>query len=328
MNDDLVLFALNGTRELGERIGRELGLALAPHEERDFEDGEHKARPLTSVRGKDVFIIHSLYGDRERSGNDKLCRLLFFIGALKDGGAARATAVVPYLAYARKDRKTKPRDPVATRYVAQLFEAVGTDALITIDVHELAAFQNAFRCPTENLEAATLFLEAFLPMIGGADIAVVSPDAGGAKRAERFRRILASRLGKPVGGAFAEKYRSDGTVSGGLIVGEVRDRDVIIIDDMISTGTTMTRAARACRAAGARRVFAAATHGLFAGGADAALADDAVEAIVVTDTVPPFRLETEAAKAKLSMASCAALFAEVIFSMHGGNGADIQSQLE
>ena len=96
---------------------------------------------MISVRGKNVFVVQSLYGDHRQSGNDKLCRLLFFIGALKDAAAARVTAVVPYLAYARKDRKTKPRDPVTTRYVAALFEAVGTDTVMTLDVHNLAAFQ-------------------------------------------------------------------------------------------------------------------------------------------------------------------------------------------
>lgn len=320
MGNELILFALNGSRALGEQISRQLGVPLAPHEEREFEDGEHKARTLADVRGRDIFVIHSLFGDRVRSGDGKLCRLLFFIGALKDEGAARVTAVVPYLAYGRKDRKSKPRDPVTTRYVAQLFEAVGTDALVTIDVHNLAAFQNAFRCPTVNLEAAALFVEAMLPRIGSG-IAVVSPDAGGAKRAEQFRQLLALRSGKPVGTAFAEKYRSEGQVSGDLVVGDVKGKDVIIIDDLISTGNTIARAARACRALGARHVVAAATHGLFAKGADAALADEALEGIFVTDTVDPGRLETESVKAKLTVISCAALFADAIRGMHGGVAA-------
>ena len=134
-------------------MGARLAIDPSPHEERECEDGEHKARPLISVRGKNVFVVQSLYGDDRQSGNDKLCRLLFSIDALKDAAAARVTAVVPYLAYARKDRKTKPRDPVTTRYVAALFEAVGIDTVMTLDVHNLAAFQNAFRCRPEHLEA-------------------------------------------------------------------------------------------------------------------------------------------------------------------------------
>ncbi|MCK4867236.1 MAG: ribose-phosphate pyrophosphokinase-like domain-containing protein, partial [Alphaproteobacteria bacterium] len=142
---DITLFALNASRAFGERVAERLGIALGQHEERDFEDGEHKARPLENARGRDVFVVQSLYGEAGESVNDKLLRLLFFIGALKDASAAEVTAVVPYLGYARKDRKTKSRDPVTTRYVAALFEAVETERVVTIDVHNLAAFQNAFR---------------------------------------------------------------------------------------------------------------------------------------------------------------------------------------
>ena len=126
------LFALNATAELGSALAAALKHPLAPHEEREFEDGEHKTRPLEAVRGADVFVLQSLHGGPEQSANDKLCRLLFFIGALKDAGATRVTALAPYLCYARKDRRTKPNDPVITRYVASLFEAVGTDGVVTL----------------------------------------------------------------------------------------------------------------------------------------------------------------------------------------------------
>ena len=119
----LCLFALEASHELGAAIAAALGQPLAAHEERDFEDGEHKTRPLDDVAGADVYVVQSLHGGPAESANDKLCRLLFFIGALKDAGAARVTAVTPYLCYARKDRRTKPNDPVTTRYVAALFEA-------------------------------------------------------------------------------------------------------------------------------------------------------------------------------------------------------------
>ena len=233
INDALKLFVLKSSRTFGEKVSLQLAVEPSPHEEREFEDGEHKARPLTSVRGKDVFVIQSLYADDQQSGNDKLCRLLFFIGALKDAAAARVTAVVPYLAYARKDRKTKPRDPVTTRYVAALFEAVGTDAMVTLDVHNLAAFQNAFRCQTEHLESHTLFVEHFAPILRDTDVVVVSPDAGGIKRAEQLRQLLSRVLGKPVGAAFAEKYRSLGVVSGDMVVGDVKGKSALIIDDLI-----------------------------------------------------------------------------------------------
>ena len=251
IDDQLKLFVLNSSRTFGEQVSFRLAVEASSHDEREFGDGEHKARPLISVRGKNVFVIQSLYSDDRQSGNDKLCRLLFFIGALKDAAAARVTAVVPYMAYARKDRKTKPRDPVTTRYMAALFEAVGTDTVVTLDVHNLVAFQNAFRCRTEHLEANKLFVEYFLPLLKDSEVVVVSPDAGGTKRAERHRQLLSHALGKPIGAAFAEKYRSLGVVSGDMVVGDVKGKDVLIIDDLISTGTTIARTARSCHALGA-----------------------------------------------------------------------------
>jgi ribose-phosphate pyrophosphokinase len=154
------------------------------------------------VRGKDVFVIQSLYSDARESVNDKLLRLLFFLGALKDASAERVTAVVPYLAYARKDRKTQSRDPVTTRYVAALFEAVGVDRMMTLDVHNLAAFQNAFRCRTDHLEARKLFVDYFAPLLRDREIVVVSPDIGGVKRAEQFRRSLSRVLDRAIPTAF------------------------------------------------------------------------------------------------------------------------------
>ena len=266
------LFALDGSRDFGERIARRLGIALDDHEERVFEDGEHKARPLVSVRGRDVFVVHSLYGDPDQSANDKLCKLLFFIGALRDASAARVTAVVPYLAYARKDRKTRPRDPVTTRYVAMLLEAVGVDRILAIDVHNLAAFQNAFRCPTDHLEARPLFARHFAQVLGDEPLVVLSPDVGGMKRADAFRATLAAVLGRDLELGVMEKKRAHGKVSGETLFAQVEGRTVVIIDDLISTGTTVGRAARTCLEQGASRVFAAATHGLFIGDAHAVVA--------------------------------------------------------
>jgi len=314
---ELALFALNASRPFGERVAEALGIELAAHEERDFEDGEHKTRPRESVRGRDVFVVLSLHGDGEQSVNDKLVRLLFFIGALKDASAASVTAVVPYLGYARKDRKTKTRDPVATRYVAQLLEAAGADRVVTIDVHNLAAFQNAFRCRTDHLEAAGLFVRHFEALLDG-ELCVVSPDAGGVKRADRFRTLLARATGREIAGAFMEKYRSRGVVSGEAFVGDVEGRAAIVIDDLISTGTTMLRAARACRESGATAVYAVATHGLFTGEAAATVADPLFDSIVVTDTVPPFRLPSELVEARLTVLDAAPLFAEAIRRIHAG----------
>lgn len=319
MNDERPLvFAMDATRAWGEAIASQLGLPLAAHEERAFEDGEHKARPLDVVRGRDVYVLQSLYGDGDQSPSDKLCRLLFFIGALRDAAAASVTAVVPYLAYARKDRRSKPRDPVTTRYVAEMFEAVGTTRIVTLDVHNLAAYQNAFRCNTEHLEATGLFVAHFLPLLAGQEVAVVSPDAGGIKRAESFRLRLAAALGRPVAAAFAEKHRSEGVVSGDLIVGDVAGRCAIIVDDLIGAGTTILRTAAACRRLEAASVYAAASHGLFVGDAPRVLSDEALTGLVVTDSVPPFRVPAGPVRDKLVVLPTSRLFAEAIERLHGG----------
>lgn len=315
---NLLLFALGASHAFGESISRTLGISLSAHEEREFEDGEHKSRPLVNVRGRDVFVLQSLYADAGQSVNDKLCRLLFFIGALRDASAASVTAVIPYLCYARKDKKTQPRDPVTTRYVANLFEAVGTNRVLTLDVHNLAAFQNAFRCTTDHLEARSLFVAHFKPRLQGRETIVVSPDVGGIKRAEQFRQALERATGKTVFSAFMEKERSKGVVSGEALVGEVKNKTVIIIDDLISTGTTLLRAATACRRHGATEVFAAATHGVFVDASDEVLANEALDKVVVTNTIAPFRLVSKSARAKLEVLDAAPLFAAAIAHIHTG----------
>jgi ribose-phosphate pyrophosphokinase len=314
----LKLFALDASRDFGEKVGQALGVVLNAHEEREFEDGEHKSRPLVNVRGTDVDVLQSLYSDGHSGVNDKLCRLLFFIGALKDASAQQVTAVIPYLAYARKDRKTQPRDPVTTRYVAQLFEAVGVDRVVTLDVHNLAAFQNAFRCRTDHLEARPLFIRYLAPLLGNEDLAVVSPDVGGIKRAEQFRQSLSRALERPIAAAFMEKQRAKGVVSGEAIVGDVQDKVAVIVDDLISTGTTLLRAVKACRRLGARQVYAVASHGVFMGEANRVLADEDLEKVIVTDTLPPIRLDPELVRSKLIVLEAAALFAQAIERIHSG----------
>jgi len=314
----IALFALDATREFGADVARCLGVGTEPHEERGFDDGEHKTRPMVSVRGRDVFVIQSLYGEPGESVNDKLCRLLFFLGALRDASAARVTAVVPYLCYSRKDRKSKPRDPVTTRYVAALFESVGVDATVTMDVHNPAAFQNAWRVPADHLEARKLLVDAIVPLAGDRDVAVVSPDVGGVKRAEDFRQSLSMALHREVRSAFLEKYRSAGQVSGHAVVGEVSGRVAVVVDDLVGSGTTLARAAEACRMHGAERVYAAVTHGVFSGDAAAAVSHPALEKLIVTTTIPPFRLPPDLVREKLIVVDVAPMFAVAIGKMHSG----------
>jgi len=308
----LALFCLDTTRAYAERVAEHLHVALGAHEEREFEDGEHKARALVDVRGRDVFVLQSLYGEAGHSVNDKLCRLLFFIASLKDAGAARVTAVAPYLCYARKDQRTQVRDPLTTRYLGALFETLGCDCVLTLDVHNLAAFENAFRCAALNLRACALLARYFADIAATRPTVVVTPDFGGAKRAEAFRRELGTRCGYLPDFILVEKYRREGVISGGALVGDVRGKNAIIVDDLISSGATLSRAAHVCRDAGAADIYAAATHGLLIE-AQAMLQDPVFREIVVTDTVMP-RQTVPALRILDSTSSVAA----AIRMLHGG----------
>ena len=318
MGHDLILFALDASRVFGEHVAFGLGRPLAAHEERDFDGGEHKTRPLVEVGGRDVYVVHSLHAEPGISANDKLVRLLFFIGALKDAGAARVTAIAPYLSYGRKDRRTKPRDPVNSRYVAALFESMGTDRIITVDVHNISAFENAFRlCKPENLAFAGLLAKYLAPGLGDGKVAVVSPDAGGNKRAELFRSELERELGRPVGKAIMDKHRSSGIVSGHLFAGDVAGCTAIIVDDLISSGTTIMRSVQACRENGAVRVVAAAAHGMF-GDTSPLFGNDGPDRIVVSDTIGLTAGISAGNLARIEIVETAPLVADVIERLHSG----------
>ena len=310
----MLLFSLDPDCRFASALAAELDESLAPHEDRAFEDGEHKLRPMVDPRGADAYVIGSLHGGPQDSPHDKLCRLLVFIATLREHGAARVTAVIPYLAYARKDRQTKPFDPVTLRYVAQLFEAVGVAQVIVLEVHNVAAFQNAFRCPTLHLEAHRAFDAVVPELVGEGPLAVASPDPGGVKRAQLWRESLVERLARPVGFAMVDKRRSAGLVSSDkLVAGDVEGMTVLLLDDLIASGDTMKRAALALRHAGAHEVIACAAHGLFTGPAPEVLADADLAQVLVTDSVPPFRLPTAGpVSRKLRIVSAVPLFAQAI----------------
>jgi len=311
-DNSISVFAPAASATLGARIAAALGVALSPHEEVEFTGREYKFRPLECMRGRSVYVIQSLFGDTAASANDRLCQLLFLINALKDGGAGSVTACVPYLAYARQDRRLAPADPLTARYVAQLLEAVKVDRVVALDVHNLAAFENAFRCPTVHIEAAALFVKHFAVNSADAEYAVVSPDIGGVKRAHRVRELLETALGRTVTFALMDKVRSAGIVSSSLFAGDVAGRRVIIVDDLISSGTTVLRAIDACRRAGAVRIDVAATHASFSTEAQRLFGSDRPDSVVVTDSVsidPSFARHTGTLLAVLNVA---ALFADAV----------------
>lgn len=310
------IFDLTPLHSLGKNIALAAGYPLATLETRAFKGGQHKMRPLVSVRGEDVFIVSMLHATDGMSVNDHLVRMLFFIATCRDHGAARVIAVAPWLPYARKDRVTKARDPVGSRYVAQLFEAVGTDTLVTVDVHNLSAFQNGFRCRTIHLDTCRLFSTEVTRQAGDAPITILSPDLGGVKRAELLRQSVELVRNKPTGFAVVEKRRSEGVVSGDLFAGEVADHDVWIVDDMIESGETMLRAAEACRERGARSVHLLATHAFSDAAVVKRLLDAAITSLTVTDTAGTITPPTP--DPRLRMLSVAPMIGRCLARMHSG----------
>lgn len=308
---DLKLFVLDGESPLSVGLSERLGIAVSPHELRIFEDGEHKIRPLCDVRRADVYILATALSRKSCSVHDQLCRILFFIGAVRDAGASHVTLIAPYLCYSRKDRKTKDFDPTTTQYLARIMESIGLQAVMTIDVHNLAAYQNAFRVPTEHLEAAPLLVKALENESWEGPIAILSPDLGGIKRAQKFRELMEKNNGISATFSLVYKERSQNIVTAGDLIGRVDGYDVVIVDDMIGTGTTMQSAAKTCLDRGARRVLVVASHALFTGEAQETLSDPSLCRVLVTNTVPHPSLQP-ALRSKMHVVDVSALIARAV----------------
>jgi ribose-phosphate pyrophosphokinase len=294
-----------------------MGTSLAPCEEREFDGGEHKMRPMVDVCNQDVYVVQSTCGDGNASANDKLCRLLFFAGALKDAGARCVTAITPYLAYARKDRRTQARDPVTTRYIGALVEAAGIDRVVTLEIHNEAAFDNAFRCHTVRLEAADVFAADIAEEVADHPVTVMSPDIGGVKRAQRFRECLVRTLAREVDLAFMEKRRASGLVSGETVVGDLKGRAVVIYDDLIASGSTILRACQAARTANAGSVHVAAAHAAFVPAASQLFQAHVADNILVTDSIELRPQFVQWLGAGLRVCSVAPLLARTIQELAG-----------
>ncbi len=281
----MLLFSLAEAHHITKPLAAALKVPLAPLEDRAFEDGEGKLRPPVSVRGEDVYIVQSLHGNADRSVHDRLCRLLFLTATLRDHGAARISIVAPYLCYARKDRRTKSRDPLTLRYIAQMIEALGCDRIVTLEVNNIMAFQNAFRCQTLHLDMGAVFADLVVEQLADKPLCVMSPDPGGVKRAQLFRERLEARLEQPVRFAFLDKRRSAGVRTGGVLSGDVAGARVLIVDDIIATGGTILTAAEVSRAHRAKDCIAIAAHGLFSDGSAALFQSSDISAICASDSV-------------------------------------------
>jgi ribose-phosphate pyrophosphokinase len=282
-----LVLPLPGAEALGAAIARAAAAEFGACEYRAFERGEHKIRPLASVRGRPVAIVACAHGDLAgTSANDRLVRTWFLASTVRDAGAQSVTVVAPYLPYARKDRRTKAQDPLGCRYVAQHFEASGADRILVVEPHDVAAFENAFRIEALALPFAPLLVGALAATPRDVPLVVVSPDVGGTKRAQQLRDLLAKRLAREVGLAFVEKQRSRGVLRGGRLVGEVGGADCVVVDDLVASGSTLAHAATAIRDAGARSWSVAVAHALFLPNSVDTLRAAGVERVLVSDSVP------------------------------------------
>jgi ribose-phosphate pyrophosphokinase len=315
------LFALSESRALAAAVGREADLKLASLEERSFEAGEFKLRPLESVRGRTAFVLQSLAGTHDAPVSERFIRFLFLLNGLRDAGASQRVALVPYLAFARQDQRTELRDPINTRYVAQLLEASGVDRLVALDVHNPAALENAFRIPVDHLSALPMMVDYFATHFAHTDLAIASPDVGGIKRAQIFRERLEIRVKRELELVFIEKRRSHDVVSGGRLVGNAAGRTVIVLDDLCATGGTLLRAANACHGAGAADVHVAVTHAPLAAGLRSVMDADSIASLVTTDSVGnPFQLANipAASAGKLVVLPIAPLIVQAVRRMVSG----------
>ena len=277
-----LLFSGNSNLELAKDIAKRMDIRLGSALVEQFRNEECRIEIKENVRGAEVFVVQSICrAPNGQTVNDSLMELLLMIDALSRASAYRITAVVPYYGYAKQDKKTKGREPISAKLVANLMATAGASRLVTLDLHA-AQIQGFFDIPVDNLEAAPA-LCTYLKNQGlkGDKVVVVSPDAGGVARAEKFAKRLSSSL------AIVFKRRPEPDVSEVTeIVGDVDGRVAVVVDDMISTGGTLAKAAEALIRKGATKVYTCATHGIFAGDAVSVLNDSPVEQVIVTNTIP------------------------------------------
>ena len=294
------IISCNSNRPLAEAMGACLRLRLTKADVRRFSDMEVYVEILENVRGEDVFVIQST----SFPTNDNLMELLITLDALKRGSARRITAVIPYFGYARQDRKTAPRAPISAKLVANLITTAGADRVLTMDLHS-GQIQGFFDIPVDNLYAEPVFSKDIQSRYNGAPLTVVSPDVGGVLRARGMARRLDADL------AIIDKRRERAGVSEVMnIIGDVRDRSCIMIDDIVDSAGTLCHAAEALTEAGAKTVSAYVTHGVLSGDAVGRVSASPLEKLVVTDSIQA----TEAVRLSntIEQLSIAPLMAEAI----------------
>lgn len=338
MTDNLRIFGLNDSKSFANRVAQACGVdvRLSKSVDKRWSDGEYYGGSLENVRGCDVYVINSLYADKDQRVDEKVLASYFFVKSLMDAAADRVSLICPYYAYSRQDRKTESRAPIITRYMAELFESAGIARFLTIDVHNLSAFQNAFRLPTDNLEAKRLFADYLCGVDAAGDavidhlpdplinydgpLVVLSPDTGGVGRAKRIRNSIEKRLGRyneiPV--VHVDKSRVGGSqgedVSGGFISGDVKGCRVIFIDDLTASGKTIRIAKEIVERNGGDFWAVCLTHML---GSVKEANLEGIPRLIVTDSIPPsLALNTDKWRPRLHVVSLVKLFAQAIKRNH------------
>lgn len=298
---DIKIFSCNSNKQVAQQIATGLGLPLGKADVTTFSDGEISVSLHESVRGSDVFIVQSTCAPV----NSNLMEMLIMIDAAKRASAARITAVIPYMGYARQDRKAKARDPISAKLVADLITTAGADRVLTMDLHA-AQIQGFFDIPVDHLLGVPLLVPHFVEKLAEVhdDVVIVSPDFGSVNRARNF----AQRFDAPI--AIIDKRRQRANVCEVMnIIGDVKDKTVVLVDDMIDTAGTLCNAARAViEIGGAREVYACATHGVLSGPAFERIAASPIKEVVLLDTIP----QDTARLDKLVMLPVAPVFSEAI----------------
>ena len=299
------VFCANANRPFAEGVCRKLWLPLGDCTVTTFADGEVSLTINESVRGSDVFLVQSTC----KPVNNNLMELLIMIDACRRASAGRITAVIPYFGYARQDRKTKPRDPISAKLVANMIVAAGADRVLTMDLHA-SQIQGFFDIPVDNLLGNPVFVDYYAKKFGSKaeDMVVVSPDVGSVARARTFAQKLHMNL------AIVDKRRQKANQCEVMnVIGDVEGKECILFDDMVDTAGSLCNAAKAIvEVGGAKKVYACASHGVLSGPALERLAASSIEELALLDTIPAPAGEEELAKSRIKYLTVAPMFAEAI----------------
>jgi ribose-phosphate pyrophosphokinase len=301
--DKMVVFSGNSNKKLATKICKSLGVKLGKANVSKFSDGEVRVQIEENVRGKDVFIVQSTCPPV----NDNLVELLIMLDALRRASANRITVVVPYFGYARQDRKDQPRVPITAKLVANILDGAGANRVLTLDLHA-GQIQGFFDIPLDHLYSIDVFLDYFKKIKVRNGLVIACPDVGGIKMARAYAKRFHAGL------AIVDKRRNSPDSTEVMhILGEVKGKNVILVDDMIATGSSLVEAARAIKKAGANKIFAAITHGVLSGNAVEKVNKSNIDSLMITDSIP---LEDGKKSKKIKVVSTAGLFAEAINRIH------------